>query len=404
MKIGHFFTLFPVKKIIKIRYYVFKILLFKLYEYSYKLFPENTLKENTEISTNVRFYLLELNSEYSSTEQEECLKTTVLKDDTFRQQIVNFHLLATYAYSKIDTDEANNTKQDSLEKAKKLIPNCKEITDNSFKNLSKFIKNELKILQSKSKHIGKDKINQELLKLINPITISPSHVIFFVSIFYTLFTVSGFIYNKFLFQNFGISVSDFFDISDYLSSSINEITLTIIPTVMGAVFFFIGYENELYKRLYEEQFEIKSKESLIDKYTSPFIVVFSIIIIVIKFLITKEIYYFLIATVVLFVLFTLPYWKYIKNKPTVIATLSAIVYLVSFTMSGVDGRVKKIKNGEYESPYKLTFVDPYKKYSNLAFVSSNSKYVFMWDSSIKEMIVLDKDAIFSYTSKNKKSQ
>ncbi|MFT6909376.1 MAG: hypothetical protein ACJAS1_006092 [Oleiphilaceae bacterium] len=399
------FYLLRKKRIMKCRNDISSILFFKLYEYAFELFPDNTLKENSEISINVKSEILGYNidPEFTSEVQEKSLKESALKDEIFLRQVSYLYLLVAFYCSGLESETLNVLKSENLEKARNFIPDCEEISNKSFGIVSKSVNSELKTLKAKLSSISKNRIDQERLKLIDPITISSSHVIFVISIFSTLFVVSGFAYNKYFFQSFDINVSDFFDLSDYLSSSIGVITSTTISTIIGAVFFFLGYEDALSKRLHAEQFDMEVKESLIDKYMLPFIVFSSAIGIIVVYLILNEILTIYLAPLVLivaiYVLLNLPYWKYIKNSNTVQAiALSLMLFVISIGFK-ISDNVNEIKKGKYDSPYTLTFSESYKDYADLTFVSANSRHVFMWDSDINKMVVFSKDAVLSFTSK-----
>jgi hypothetical protein len=401
------FYLFRKRRIVKCRNDVSSILLFKLYEHAIELFPDNTLNHNLEISTNVKLETLEIDRdtlpEFTSEDQEKSLRETALKDEFFLKQVSYFYLLLAFFCSEPVSETLNTIKNRNLDKARNFIPDCDEITSKSFGVVSKSVKNELKNLKAKLSRITKNRIDQERLKIINPITIRSSHVIFVISIFSTLFVVSGFAYNKFFFQSFDINVSDFFDLSDYLSSSIGVITSTTLSTVFGSAFFFFGYEDGLYRRLHAEQFDMEIKESLLDKYMLPFIVFSSAIGLIVAYLILNEILTIYLAPLVMFIaiyaLLNLPYWRYIKNSNTVQAiALSLILFLISIGFK-ISDNVNDIKKGKYDSPYTLTFSESYKDHADLTFVSSNSRHVFMWDSGINKMVVISKDAVLSFTSK-----
>ena len=56
----------------------------------------------------------------------------------------------------------------------------------------------------------------------------------------TLFVVSGYLYNSFVYGALGMDVSLFFSISDYLATSIEKIKYVAISTALGTVSFFFG--------------------------------------------------------------------------------------------------------------------------------------------------------------------
>jgi len=195
-------------------------------------------------------------------------------------------------------------------------------------------------------------------------------------------------------------VGDFFGVSDYMASSVDILTATIISSILGVAFFFWGLSIAVSEDLHAEQFETERKG---EDYVIPVIVISSAIALVVYSYQTGELHslflYPLIFFVALHVFFRLPIWKYIENKAAVVAILISILYFSLHLGFEIKENIEDIESGDYDSPYVIDFKKEYEKYSNHTFVSSNSNYLFLWNSDDNKIIIIPKSGVDSFVVK-----
>ena len=121
-----------------------------------------------------------------------------------------------------------------------------------YKSIKKLIKSSTKI----ARQLSSERLNKEKLKAIGTVEITSSHIIFGVSLFTSLFLVSGFLYTKFLYGSFGLNVGDFFTASDYISSSVDVLIPVFLSTALGILGMLWGLNESIYNELRIEQFKI----------------------------------------------------------------------------------------------------------------------------------------------------
>lgn len=230
------------------------------------------------------------------------------------------------------------------------------------------------------------------------------------SLFSILCLIGGYIHNRLLLGAFNINPSDFFLLYDYVSSSTDVIESAFIGSTMAAIAYLVGANIYLSDIARARQFNIVDNSS---GRFSRFLIAVAIIPIlglVLQLVINREfpentlsyLYMPMFIGVLYFIFYKLP-WDYVKNAFTAsIAVAILFVFLIHLTW-GVRNDIGDIRNGEYESPYTISFEDDYKQYSKHIFLLSNSNYVFLVDEESKEISVIPKSgvkAIFSKRNEN----
>lgn len=378
---------------------------FKAYVKTFLLFPENKLKYNSDIASSVRSRLFEMPVAEGASpvddNQVNSLYDTIKSEEWIKKTLSNYYLLEAFYYSYGTSSDLLKEKADhALAKAKVYVDSALPISYDDVGRIKKTIKSDIKLLKKEMRKLNSERVETEKLKLIEPVVISSSHVIFLASLFSTLFLISGFAYNKIFFSHFGINVGDFFGVSDYMASSVDILTATIISSILGVAFFFWGLSIAVSEDLHAEQFETERKG---EDYVIPVIVISSAIALVVYSYQTGELHslflYPLIFFVALHVFFRLPIWKYIENKAAVGAILISILYFSLHLGFEIKENIEDIESGDYDSPYVIDFKKEYEKYSNHTFVSSNSNYLFLWNSDDNKIIIIPKSGVDSFVVK-----
>jgi len=378
---------------------------FKAYIQTFSLFPDNKLKCNSDIASSVRNRLFEIPPSEDSlaveSDQVNALYDVVKSDKWAQKTLSNYFLLEAFYYSYgISSDLLKEKSDNALRKAKSYVDSALPISYDDVGPINKKIKSDIKLLKKEMRKLNSERVETEKLKIIKPVAITSSHVMFLVSLFSTLFLISGFAYNKIFFGSLGLNVGDFFGVSDYIASSVDILTATIISSVLGIAFFFWGLSSGLSEELHAEQFETERKG---ENYVIPLIVVTSAIGLVAHSYRTGELLNIFLYPLVFFVAFhifyRLPIWKYIENKAIVGAVLISVLFFTLHLGLKIKDNLRDIESGHYEGPYAVTFKKVYKKYSKHQFVAGNSNYIFLWDSDNSKIIVIPKNGIESFDTK-----
>ena len=237
---------------------------FKAYIQTFTLFPDNKLKYNSDLASIVRSRLLELplykESLTLNDDQVNTLYEAVKSDQWIQKTASNYFLLEAFYYTYGISSELLKEKSDNaLKKAKSYVDSALPISYDDVGPINKKIKSDIKLLKKEMRKLNSERVETEKLKIIKPINITSSHVMFLASLFSTLFLISGFAYNKIFFGSLGLNVGDFFGVSDYIASSVDVLTATIISSVLGIAFFFWGLSSGLSEELHAEQFETERK-------------------------------------------------------------------------------------------------------------------------------------------------
>ena len=233
--------------------------------------------------------------------------------------------------------------------------------------------------------------------MIKPIRVTASHFSIALTFISTLFLISGFVYTKSFFYWFGINVGDFYNVQDYLSSSIDVVSSTALSSVIGFAGFCNGYYRSIDDRLHDGQFNVNSKRR---DYFIPFILVTSCIGLAFSIYTTGRWPNIAIFPIVMFILlfafFKIPFLKFVENKLTVEA--ACLVVAIFFIHLGftIKSNVESVFLDEYKPIYSIELQDKYKNYSQMSYLTSNSNFVFLIDVDTKEVVVLPKNSVTSY--------
>ena len=223
------------------------------------------------------------------------------------------------------------------------------------------------------RRLNSQRIETEKSKLITPVKITTSHVGFAVSLFSSIFLISGFAYNRIFFGQLGIDVSDFFSITDYLASSIDMLASTLISTSIGMMFFWWGVSSAVNNYLHEEQFETMNRKVDYAGYfllTNVIICTIGIVTYAYK---TGEIstlfLYPLVLILIMGIFYRIPLWKYVENRAPVGAVAISLMLFGLHLGFSIKHKLDDIKHGTYTNPYTLSLKDDYLKYSSYSFLA-----------------------------------
>jgi len=150
---------------------------------------------------------------------------TALKDSEIRSWLAIRFELSAFISKLIEHEDEYNI---SREKAKTFDINTIQITINNLRNIEYLIRSRLKFFKSLVDE--QDKISLSATQLVAGITL--------VS---TVFIVTGYLYINYFLSSFGVNVSLYFSLTDYLASSIENIQSVAVSAIVGTISVLFGY-------------------------------------------------------------------------------------------------------------------------------------------------------------------
>ncbi|MEZ9300339.1 hypothetical protein AB4168_17795 [Vibrio splendidus] len=391
---------FKIKTILQARTGLRANVFSRLYLVACEIFPENKLHENCDIASTVVQEMLALDSLNLSVDDAciAALRERVSSDELVLQDIADYHRVTAYIYSNYGSLSLDAYRiEESMHKANRVIDGVEYLDKSGFSNLSKRVKEDKRLLKKSIRVANKLKIDREKWEMIKPIKVTASHFSVSLTFISTLFLISGFVYTKSFFYWFGINVGDFYNVQDYLSSSIDVVSSTALSAVIGLAGVCSGYYRSIGDGLHDGQFNVDSKRK---DYVIPFILVTACFGLVFSIYTSgrwPNIFIFPIALFFLIVIFNkIPFLKLVENKPSVgIACLVVAMFFMHLGFT-IKSNVENVILDKYEPIYSIELQDQYKDHSQMSYLTSNSNFVFLIDIETKEVVVLPKSSVTSY--------
>lgn len=209
-----------------------------------------------------------------------------------------------------------------------------------------------------------------------------------VSIVSTLFLITGYLYNNFLLGHFGIKVSEYFSLSDYLASSIEGVRYAALAAAVALISFFIGMH--MGSRRSYAQMETDKKQT---DYSLLLIFIVWTALSVKLYLDDSEKFYPMAYSVIILIAFTLAprISRHYFKEPNI--AIFAIVFIASFSAhisESVETQIYRIEHNNIEDMkrYDISFKNPVPfDSSNITLIAANNSYLFLRDNKRKIYIV-----------------
>ena len=347
-------------------------------------YNEDTHNDNLKIAVDaVHKTLYDSKVEYTEKLKKAIL---ILENDTeINDLLVDYYLALSYSYAqaktlkKYEIASIFEKEEEFFEKALKLKPDLKKLEKVDFNKKIKLIKKEKNKLQQKIKIDLKEKVTKEKLALITPIKINSTHITLLISIFSTIFLISGYYFNYQVLHSLGVNSDDFFTIQDYISTSISLILYPLFYTLLMFILIVFRIDEKLNKDIESKELGVIGEDN-IPIYTMLFIITLMNIINIISILNegnpSNIIFYLNVVFAAVFILNKVQ-WKYFEN-PLIIYVFSMIFlfYFVNISIV-IDNKIESYKSADYKSNYKVSFKDKEISTRNIEFMNVNSNYIFM---------------------------
>jgi hypothetical protein len=218
------------------------------------------------------------------------------------------------------------------------------------------------------------------------IHLSSTNLSVILSFFSILFLITGYFYNYFLLRSYNIQVSSFYNLSDYLATSVEKIKYSLVGSVIALIGSFSRYKRYYCQLPWEKDYSITS--SL--KSLKWLLLITSFMIglgLIFRF---NNSYYLNISFIAIFLsinnlsmIFSEKFFKDTVSSYFIIAFL--LSYSLYFAYDSLNDYNKKTKNN-----YSFEFKDNIIDLKDLKWINSNSNYFFFYDTVKFESVIIDK--------------
>lgn len=398
---------FASKHVVKWQEKIARMLFQKAYLASFDLFPDQKLSYLIDTSLVARSVLLgwDRPSVVQTDIKEEDINSLVnslSSDEDVTPLLCNYYRVASFRYYPYESlgwfdDEID----ENLNKAREFDKSVNKLTGNEFWELKKTIKSESKKLKDAISKRSKERIEAHKDSLMPKVEITGAAIGFIFSVSSVMFLVSGFLYQYFMMGHFGVIVSDFFSIADYIASSTEVILPSVIATVLGLLPALYGLVYEARKTAIHEQYEIERKPTSTLDWIMYFIGPFLAFSLLAEYHTTGNVNVGGVALLMLWgfvILFTkLKLKRYLGNSILVSFALFAILFFSLKITERIHYDIKAIEKGDYKNQYLLSLTPSYEDYSGYRFVAANSAYVFLYSTNDRSITVIPKDGVSSFS-------
>lgn len=285
--------------------------------------------------------------------------------------------------------EENNSKALSLDAA------CKPLTIACVNNLDKEVSVGLKRNEQRNKVVRKDVIGRAVDKITPKVEINSGNISFVISISVSLFVVTGYFYNKFYLGYFGIEVSDFYTLGDYLSSSLDKISLAIYPAIIAVGAYLAG----MYKGVNDLAASgcYRKKQNYADFHMFIFCCVLNVMLIYFAYVNHPNLdvlFYIDFVFLSMSILHVLPLERFILNHLQVRVVLVAVMLFSINVYRCVKDEIKGIESGSGHSEYSFIFSDKQKGIGlNPRLLASTSAHYFVYSKDKEAIFVVNKSDV-----------
>ena len=289
-----------------------------------------------------------------------------------------------------DSTNAKGLAQHYLKRAKEIDPHVEPLQFNDLDKIRKETRKETKRLRN----IIADK---EAVKL----TINPTFISTAVVLASSLFLISGYLYDRYYLGAFGIDVSKYFVLADYLSSSIEALRYAAVAAISGLVWMFLGIHHT--SRMSYAQIEY---EHSIIKNQSILFVIIAVLSLLMGYVIGgDQFYHGLLLFVIIISYFGIGEiaHKYFKEPIQAIFVMAFTTIFFSYLYYSAANTVYEMRHGSIKDLKKWEFTFSSNVQSDqdrLVLLAGNSGYFFFWDVKEKVSIIVPREGVVKIVSKS----
>ncbi len=311
--------------------------------------------------------------------------------------LLNHYRLSAFTYSYFDKEKSEKAIQDAKEIDESIDP----LTSKTYNILSKQISKEFKRTSKIYKQNLKIEKEEEKISKRRKIDFSITEIKTLFGLASVFFLLSGYIYNRLFLSYFGVEVSKFFTLNDYISTSIDKIYSVVFTLIISLVINFYWWSPE-----YIEARKKMSTGRLLFE-DGPFYIMFlglPVAAVVSSCLDTPGKYHILALTIFLVFQYFVPKIADFFKKPllsNLIISYMALffIFLISGTLENRENIVKYYTKNDlnYYVEFDLSINI---KQKNLYLLSTNSNFSFLYSREKKQTYVVPNKHIKIITKKD----
>jgi hypothetical protein len=281
-------------------------------------------------------------------------------------------------------DNLKDKQNELREKAKALNTKTIKITNNNIRDIEYIIRTRIKFVESLID--GK--------KSPKKISITATQLSTGITIVSSIFLVSGYLFMHYFLGQFGVDVSNYFSLTDYLATSIEKLQYVAISAIVGGISIAWGYLSSPDSfSLVNEYYKSKLR------YFVYFLIIFLIFTELLSYLknplefdsssIVTTV--FVSALLIVFLSIKLLPRKYFEKPIMVQFIIFFLLYFFMYLFIGITTTTSQYKNSKLKTlkKYGIFLDDKCKiKTDSMVILASNSRYYFLYDVSSKETFVI----------------
>lgn len=186
-----------------------------------------------DFSEEVKDIYIDMKNSYNINQQDvEKMVTNVANNKDIANTRINYWLVC-HCYESNSFIERKESAAYYMGKAKNIKPDIAPLPSKSLGAIRKKAKKEAKKVESSISDRGALKISFSLKTLGAVVVLT-----------YPLLLITGYFYNKLLLSNFGINMSNFLSVEDYISSSIEQIEGSVFAAVITILMMYMGVQSD----------------------------------------------------------------------------------------------------------------------------------------------------------------
>lgn len=418
------FRVFGFKKAFKLNSYLkahrnaFSLLKSKIISEALSRFDELSLADITSIYVEVYSSLkdstsIELKEEsINNIDDIEQLKEDVkgweeiLKArEDIRLLLIDIFLLELWYFQYALELKQSDERYIAISKKLRNLGHDSELSEINFKEL------ELSLLNRKSEHKSIDKDIRSKIKartiesaksVIGEYKFSIDQIIPWMTLFGSVLVISGFYYINSLLANFGINSEEYFNFSDYLSSSIVALYLILIGTSLSLFILFVGIHFKLDEVLLNNDLDLKTNFNKNDKWILVILLIsisgFILNSLLDDYSAASNALRLVIFIIGLYAINIIPFERYIKNDFTVRLILMVLLFLYIGLEKQIQDDTMEVRE-TMASSIRVIYADGERVIDSerYSLITSNNKYFFFFDKKDQTSLIVQRDKFKTVT-------
>jgi hypothetical protein len=268
----------------------------------------------------------------------------------------------------------------------------------SFKNLKsliKMIKHERILISNRT---SKEDLSNELQSAFPSIKLSD--ISWVVSVYTLAILIGGYLDNYIFFKSLNININDYYDINDYISTSLDKMTIILFLIILAGVHILSGISNALYEEISEYP-TIGKKSNIKSIISLTILLLFLFCALYVDFTKNQTIdtiaLFFILYFIFLFFPNIFNFLDLFEKRFINQITLCSLIIFYACLFSTTYNDLSKLKNGNYKPQYSYILQEAYLDFGKLEYLSLSSRFIFLLNKENHEVIILPSAAIKNIT-------